>query len=445
MELFLRRAGARRPAARSSRTATTASGSRPSAPASMACRSRSSWPRPHEAALAGPDPRAPRAPARPPERPARATPRAPADAAGHDRLELRAARHDGAGAVLPPRRLRRRLGRSTRRRRSCGARGAGRHRGARRPGPRECARTSASRCSRRCASTRSSACAEREERRERPRGARARRYAALAERAWRGLYSPDVGAWLDRLDADHENIRAAIACAVSDGDVATALRICAGVWRYWVLRGSVSDGRALSAAALALPGAPPRLRLQALNGAGVLAGEQGDFAGARAHIRGGALARPRAHGHRAARPGSTPTWATSRSTRTTSAGPCSLYERSTEQWRELGDDREPEPGPPEPRHRACPRRTARARRRAAARECGHGAAGGRPLAHRLGAADARARCYCSTTATTRRSSSCSTRACCSRATSPTGRGSSRRWRRSPPSPAVAATPAPPRC
>ena len=170
------------------------------------------------------------------------------------------------------------------------------------------------------------------------RAAHALTYAALAGRAWRGLYSPDVGAWLDRLDADHENIRAAIAFAVSEDDAATALRICAGVWRYWVLRGSVSDGRALSAAALALHGAPPRLRLQAVNGAGVLAAEQGDFAGARAHFEEGlSLGRELADSEQLARIYSN--LGNLAIYEDDIDGAVSLYERSTEQWRELGDDR----------------------------------------------------------------------------------------------------------
>ena len=170
------------------------------------------------------------------------------------------------------------------------------------------------------------------------RAAHAQTYAALAERAWRGLYSPDVGAWLDRLDADHENIRAAIAFAVSEGDAATALRICAGVWRYWVLRGSVSDGRALSAAALALPGAP----------AAAAAGRStapGCWPPSRATSPAPALTSRR--GSRSAASSRTPS-SSPGSTRNLGNlaiyeddidGAVSLYERSTEQWRELGDDR----------------------------------------------------------------------------------------------------------
>jgi predicted ATPase/DNA-binding SARP family transcriptional activator len=95
------------------------------------------------------------------------------------------------------------------------------------------------------------------------------------------LESPDVGEWLDRLDADRENVRAAIAFAVAERDAELALALCAAVWRYWERRGHLTEGRALTAAVLALPGPPSRARWASLNGAAVLASEQGDFAASR--------------------------------------------------------------------------------------------------------------------------------------------------------------------
>jgi predicted ATPase/DNA-binding SARP family transcriptional activator len=112
------------------------------------------------------------------------------------------------------------------------------------------------------------------------RGRHAEAYAELAESADRGLQSRDIGAWLDRVHDDRENIRAAVAFAVAQRDAATALRLC-GAWRYWFTRGNLTDGRALVTAALSSGEGPPEVRLQALNAAGVLASEQGDFAAAR--------------------------------------------------------------------------------------------------------------------------------------------------------------------
>jgi tetratricopeptide (TPR) repeat protein len=108
----------------------------------------------------------------------------------------------------------------------------------------------------------------------------ARAYAALAESADEGLHSRETGAWLERVHADRENIRAAMGFAAAEGDSATALQLCTS-WRYWVLRGNLTEGRALVNLALASGDGPPELRWRAINAAGVLASEQGDFEEAR--------------------------------------------------------------------------------------------------------------------------------------------------------------------
>jgi predicted ATPase/DNA-binding SARP family transcriptional activator len=111
----------------------------------------------------------------------------------------------------------------------------------------------------------------------------ARASAELAEQAEAGLLGPEVGAWLDRVHADRENLRAAIVFAAADDDAATALSLC-GIWRYWITRGNPSEGRALVETALASGDGPPELRLRALNAAGALTAEQGDFGASRRHF-----------------------------------------------------------------------------------------------------------------------------------------------------------------
>jgi predicted ATPase len=105
--------------------------------------------------------------------------------------------------------------------------------------------------------------------------------AAMYADAEAGIESPDVGHWLDRLDADRENLRAAIAFAVAERDGELAVVLGAGVWRYWERRGHLTEGRALMADVLAVPGAPSPARRAALNGAAVLAGEFGNLAESR--------------------------------------------------------------------------------------------------------------------------------------------------------------------
>jgi predicted ATPase len=99
-----------------------------------------------------------------------------------------------------------------------------------------------------------------------------------------GLVSAEQPEWLRRLDADHDNVRAALQHALAAGDGDTAVALVAPMWRYWLLRGGMNEGRPLSRAALALGGGTPALRMRAANGAGIMAAEQGDYEGARGHF-----------------------------------------------------------------------------------------------------------------------------------------------------------------
>jgi len=103
-------------------------------------------------------------------------------------------------------------------------------------------------------------------------------YRDLIEGGENGMESAQTGEWLDRLDAERENVRAAMTVAVAEGEADIALLFCADLWRYWIWRGNLTEGRELLAAALALGAGSATLRQRALNGAGAVAGEQGDFA-----------------------------------------------------------------------------------------------------------------------------------------------------------------------
>lgn len=120
-------------------------------------------------------------------------------------------------------------------------------------------------------------------------------FARLAEAAEAELTGPRQGEWLDRLESEHDNLRAALAWAIVHAP-ATALRLGAALWRFWWQRGHFGDGRRWLERALAADeatgAAPARLRLRALYGAGSLADVQGDFPRAEAwHTEGLALAR----------------------------------------------------------------------------------------------------------------------------------------------------------
>src|SRR6266516_4028607 len=103
-------------------------------------------------------------------------------------------------------------------------------------------------------------------------------FVSVAEVGESELTGPSQDVWTTRLDAERENFRAALAYTLDTGDGVTALRLAAALRRLWQLHAELSEGRAaLEAALAAAPDAPLVSRAKALNGLGVLAGEQGDF------------------------------------------------------------------------------------------------------------------------------------------------------------------------
>jgi tetratricopeptide (TPR) repeat protein len=95
-------------------------------------------------------------------------------------------------------------------------------------------------------------------------------YLALAERALPELTRPDQVAWFRRLDADHDNLRAALEwCRADAAGAETQLRLTAAMGRFWRIRGHLLEGRDRMLEALARAGAAPTAaRATALNFAG---------------------------------------------------------------------------------------------------------------------------------------------------------------------------------
>jgi len=104
-------------------------------------------------------------------------------------------------------------------------------------------------------------------------------YLQFAEQAEPKLRGPEQRAWGERLDAEHDNLRVALAWSKTDKDGAEAwLRLAGALHWFWFMRGYSSEGREWLEAALATPqdvSAP--VRAKALHGAGLLAWRQGDF------------------------------------------------------------------------------------------------------------------------------------------------------------------------
>jgi predicted ATPase/DNA-binding SARP family transcriptional activator len=86
-------------------------------------------------------------------------------------------------------------------------------------------------------------------------------FTGLAETAEPRLRRADQLEWLARLDADHDNIGAAMRGALAAGETAAAMRLAAGAGWYWWLSGRKTEGNELLAAALSMPGdVPDRIR-----------------------------------------------------------------------------------------------------------------------------------------------------------------------------------------
>ncbi len=109
--------------------------------------------------------------------------------------------------------------------------------------------------------------------------AHAAHFSALAVEAEPHLAGPSAVAWLDRLESDHDNLRAALDWLRDSTDAHRAVQIAAALWRFWWLRGYISEGREELEGALDLPGGQngARDRAAALDGAGVLAETQGEY------------------------------------------------------------------------------------------------------------------------------------------------------------------------
>ena len=66
-------------------------------------------------------------------------------------------------------------------------------------------------------------------------------FLKLAESARAGLEGPSQVAWLDRLEAEHDNLGAAISWLLDQDQPAPALQLGAMTWQYWWLRGHTEE------------------------------------------------------------------------------------------------------------------------------------------------------------------------------------------------------------
>ncbi len=111
------------------------------------------------------------------------------------------------------------------------------------------------------------------------RHAHARHFLELAEEAEPSLTGAGQSEAFERLDAEHENFRAAMQWARHSGDAEAGIRLGGALWRFWISRNHIHEGRPLLASLLETEGgsASPGVRAKALYGLGTLCHYQGDL------------------------------------------------------------------------------------------------------------------------------------------------------------------------
>jgi predicted ATPase/class 3 adenylate cyclase len=102
-------------------------------------------------------------------------------------------------------------------------------------------------------------------------------YLGLAEEAAPKLTGVEQARWLTVLSEDRDNLRAAMAHALSARRDEEAARLAAGLWRFWHMRGLIPEGREHISQVLESTDPAPALRLKVLEAAGGLAYWAGDF------------------------------------------------------------------------------------------------------------------------------------------------------------------------
>jgi DNA-binding NarL/FixJ family response regulator len=112
-------------------------------------------------------------------------------------------------------------------------------------------------------------------------------YLYLAQEAEPAIKQARQEGWLRRLEVEHNNFRSALRWTqTAAGEVRTHLQLAGALWWFWYLHGYGTEGRGWLDAALKLPEAQADSmdRAIVLNGAGLLASEQGDQATAQSRL-----------------------------------------------------------------------------------------------------------------------------------------------------------------
>jgi predicted ATPase/class 3 adenylate cyclase len=100
-------------------------------------------------------------------------------------------------------------------------------------------------------------------------------FIEVAEQGYEGLHGPEDVAWMKRLEAEQDNLRAALSWALESPDVDSqkALQLSGALQDFWDVSGALSEGHGwLQEALQKAPDSPTLWRARALNGDGLLRG-----------------------------------------------------------------------------------------------------------------------------------------------------------------------------
>jgi tetratricopeptide (TPR) repeat protein len=158
-------------------------------------------------------------------------------------------------------------------------------------------------------------------------------FLTLAEQAEPHLRGTP-GPWLDRLELEEDNLRAALDRLEARGEAPLLQRLAGALWRFWYLRGRLNEGRRRLERALATGEDVTPARAKALIGATVMAANTGDEAAATARAE-EAIGVAQTIGDR---------WSAAYATfmlgnlAPERLGACALYDESIRAFRALGDE-----------------------------------------------------------------------------------------------------------
>ena len=163
-------------------------------------------------------------------------------------------------------------------------------------------------------------------------------FVTLAEEAAPKLIGAEKAAWLQRLEEEHENLRASLERSLAEAGSVAGLRLCGALWRFWLTRGYLSEGREWCVQVLGKAGGAERTpeHAQALHAAGVLAFHQADYPDAHAKNE-ESLAIRRQLGDRKGMAVSLNNLGNVAAVQGEFASARALYEECLVIWRELGD------------------------------------------------------------------------------------------------------------